>query len=126
METQVAQAEITPEEVERQLLRILSDHRFASAERGSRFLQFVVQRTLAERTDEVKEVVVATEIYGRSADYDPKVDSIVRVEASRMRAKLQSYYEHEGAADPILITIPKGTYVPVFERRTDRDTSPGA
>ena len=87
-----------------------------SAGRNSRFLRHVVEMTLEGRTSEIKEVVIATEIYGRSWDYDPKVDSIVRVEASRLRSKLRSYYEQEGAQDPMRITIPKGSYVRQSER----------
>ena len=81
----------------------------------------MVDRTLAGDSAGIKEVVIATEIYGRSADYDPKIDSVVRVEASRMRAKLKSYYAEEGLLDPVLITIPKGGYVPLFERATTRN-----
>ena len=103
-------------EVLPQLERILSHERFGFADRNSGFLRHVVEKTLEGRTSEIKEVVIATEIYGRSCDYDPKVDSIVRVEASRLRSKLRSYYEQEGAQDPIRITIPKGSYVPQFER----------
>lgn len=99
-----------------QLERILSHERFGFADRNSRFLRYVVEGTLGGRAAEIKEVVIATEIYGRSCDYDPKVDSIVRVEASRLRSKLRTYYEQDGAQDPIRITIPKGSYVPRFER----------
>src|SRR4051812_21213573 len=102
-------------EVLSQLERILSHDRFGFADRNSGFLRHVVEKTLEGRTSEIKEVVIANEIYGRSCDYDPKVDSIVRVEASRLRSKLRSYYEQEGAQDPIRITIPKGSYVPQFE-----------
>jgi hypothetical protein len=108
--------EMLQDEVLPQLQRILSNERFALADRNSRFLRHVVEKTLEGRASEIKEVVIATEIYGRSNDYDPKVDSIVRVEASRLRSKLQSYYEQQGAQDPVRIKIPKGTYVPQFER----------
>jgi tetratricopeptide (TPR) repeat protein len=107
-----------------QLARMLSQERFECAGRNSAFLRHVVERTLEGRASEIKEVVIATEIYGRSCDYDPKVDSIVRVEASRLRSKLRSYYEQEGAQDPILITIPKGSYVPQFERTSAAHPAP--
>lgn len=71
---------------------------------------------MAGKADEVKETVIASEVYGRARDYDPKVDSIVRVEATRLRSRLQAYYEGEGRHDPIRITLPKGTYVPRFDR----------
>jgi tetratricopeptide (TPR) repeat protein len=110
------ETELSHDAVVQQLERILADRRFASSERNSGFLRYVVTRTLEGRADEIKEIVVATELYGRSSDYDPKVDSIVRVEATRLRSKLQSYYEQEGNRDPVRITVPKGTYVPRFER----------
>ena len=108
---------IPPDEVRCQLDRLLTNRRFAASERSATFLRYVVDRTLAGDGAGIKEVVIATEIYGRSADYDPKIDSVVRVEASRMRAKLKSYYSEEGLLDPVLITIPKGGYVPLFEAR---------
>ena len=110
-------AEATPGDIRSQLERILASRRFAISERSATFLRYVVDRTLAGDSAGIKEVVIAVEIYGRSADYDPKIDSVVRVEASRMRAKLKSYYDEEGSLDPVLITIPKGGYVPIFEVR---------
>ena len=110
-------AEATPGDIRSQLERILASRRFAISERSATFLRYVIDRTLAGDSAGIKEVVIAVEIYGRSADYDPKIDSVVRVEASRMRAKLKSYYDEEGSLDPVLITIPKGGYVPIFEVR---------
>jgi tetratricopeptide (TPR) repeat protein len=110
------ETEPTPEEVLQQLERILADSRFTSSVRQARFLDYVVRKVLEEKAAEIKEVVIATEVYGRPSDYDPKVDSIVRVEATRLRSKLESYYETQGAGDPVRITIPKGAYVPRLER----------
>jgi tetratricopeptide (TPR) repeat protein len=103
-------------EINEQLARILANHRFVSADRNSRFLRYLVEKSLAGKSCEIKETIIAAEFYGRPGDYDPKVDSIVRVEASRLRTRLQSYYEHEGVNDPVRILIPRGTYVPRFER----------
>ena len=83
-------AEAAPDEVRSQVERILANRRFIASERSATFLRYVVDRTLAGDSAAIKEVVIAVEIYGRSADYDPKIDSVVRVEASRMRAKLKS------------------------------------
>lgn len=94
---------------------LLQDRRFATAERNTKFLRYVVERTLADRADEIKETVIAAEVYGRAADYDPKTDSIVRVEASRLRQKLRAYYENEGRDASLRIHLPSGTYVPRFE-----------
>lgn len=104
------------EEVMGQLERILADRRFASSKRNAGFLRYVVEKTLEGKAHEIKEVVIATDLYGRAANYDPKVDSLVRVEATRVRSKLQSYYQQSGRLDQVRITIPRGTYVPRFER----------
>src|ERR1044071_5064103 len=98
---------INADDVRCQLDRLLANRRFSTSERSATFLRYVVDRTLPGDRAGIKEVVIATEIYGRSANYDPKIDSIVRVEASRMRAKLRSYYAEEGTLDPVVITIPK-------------------
>jgi tetratricopeptide (TPR) repeat protein len=118
---------VTParDDILRQLEQILTNRRFASAERNANFLRYVVNAAIEGKRDELKEVVIAMEIYGRSTDYDPKIDSIVRVEATRLRSKLQSYYEHEGSEDPVRITVPKGSYVPCFERLAPKE-SPGS
>src|SRR5208337_3231917 len=65
----------------------------------------------------LKEYQIATEVYGRPADFDPQSDSTIRVEAGRLRLKLAEYYASEGAADPILVKIPKGSYHLIFEAR---------
>jgi TolB-like protein len=84
----------------------------------SRLLRFVVERTLDGRADEIKEYVLGTEVFDRGPDYDPRLDSIVRVEARRLRTKLDEYYSGPGASDPVLIRIRRGTYVPEFGERT--------
>jgi hypothetical protein len=111
--------ELDREEIIAHLRQILADRRFASAERNARFLRYVVETTLDGKASEIKETVIASEVYGRSSDYDPKADSIVRVEASRLRQKLRSYYENEGKPAGIRINLPSGSYVPSFERVSD-------
>ena len=107
-----------------QLQRILGSSTFADAERGSRFLRFVVETALQGRTGEIKESVIGVEVLGRSPSFDPKTDPIVRVEAGRLRARLSSYYEGEGKGDAVLISLPKGRYVPEFtERQTPKPQS---
>lgn len=113
----VCEAVVTTDEVLQQLERILADKRFAAAERTAAFLRYVVEKTLAGFAAEIKELVIATDLYQRSSDYDPKIDSMVRVEATRLRSKLTNYYREQGSRDPVAITIPKGSYVPQFERR---------
>jgi Tol biopolymer transport system component len=103
-----------PEQVRVQLQRILGGATFADAERGSRFLRFVVEAALEGHSDQVKESVIGVEVLGRSPSFDPKTDPIVRVEAGRLRARLSTYYQNEGKSDPVLISLPKGGYVPKF------------
>jgi Tol biopolymer transport system component len=83
----------------------------------SRFLRFVVERHLEGSPDQLKESVIAVEVFGRKPDHDPSRDSIVRTEAGRLRARLAEYYVSEGKDDAILIELPKGGYAPVFRSR---------
>src|SRR5690606_37081977 len=105
------------ERVRAQLDRILASAAFAGAERARTFLRFVVERVLAGRAAEIKEVVIAVEALGRPPSFDPKADPIVRVEAGRLRDRLRTYYGAEGEADVLLIDLPKGGYVPRFTER---------
>jgi hypothetical protein len=92
----------------------LSGSAFADADRASRFLRFVVEAAIEGRAGEIKESVIGVEVLGRSPSFDPKTDPIVRVEAGRLRARLNTYYQSEGKVDPVLISLPKGGYVPEF------------
>jgi adenylate cyclase len=100
--------------VRAQLERILASPGFANAGRLSRFLRFVVERTLDGEGDQLKEYRLGTEVFDRSSDYDPRLDSIVRVEARRLRAKLAEYYDGPGQGDPVVIRVDKGSYTPEF------------
>jgi TolB-like protein len=94
--------------------RVLASPGFAKAHRLSRFLQYLVEETLAGRQDVLKEYTIGVEIYQRKLDYDPKIDAIVRVEASRLRTKLKQYYGGIGKDDPVRIDLPPGGYIPVL------------
>ena len=85
------------------------------ADRQSRFLRHIVERSLEGDEESLRETVIGLTVYGRPGDYDPKSDSIVRVEASRLRGRLREYYEAEGVGERVRIQIPKGTYVPAYE-----------
>ena len=114
----------TPDEIQQGLEKVLADERFLRSGRLSRFLRFAVEKTLAGEADQLKEYHLGLEVFGRDETYDPRIDPIVRVEARRLRTKLEDYYRTAGQADPICFRLPKGSYVPVFEQR-DRDRSPG-
>jgi serine/threonine-protein kinase len=108
-------AESEAQAVRRQLQRVLDSTVFARTERLSRFLRFVVERHLDGRDDEIKESVIAIEIFGRRPDYNPKYDPIVRTEARRLRAHLSKYYATDGKSDVLVIDLPKGGYAPKFQ-----------
>jgi hypothetical protein len=103
------------EQVQSALEHILRSRHFAQTPRLSAFLRLVVEKTLRGESDDIKEYVIGAEVYERDANYDPRVDSIVRVEASRLRARLRTYYEADGAEDAVRIELPKGSYVPTFQ-----------
>ena len=103
----------TADDVRRQLDRLLASAGFANAGRMSRFLKFVVERTLAGDGERLKEYVIGIEVFDRDTDYDPRVDSIVRVEAARLRSKLAEYYAGEGRDDLLIVSLPKGGYAPI-------------
>jgi len=110
---------ISKEIVRAQLVRILDSSVFIQSVRLSRFLRFVVENTLDNPGDSLKEYVVGTEVYDRTPPYHPSQDSIVRTEARRLRSKLKEYYESEGKCDPIYIYFRTGSYVPVFRSKEE-------
>jgi TolB-like protein/Tfp pilus assembly protein PilF len=91
----------------------------ADSERLCRFLTWTVEQTLRGEAEGIKQYVIGREVFDRGTDFDPRIDSIVRTEAQRLRRKLSEYYEGEGASDPILILFRPGSYVPAFRRRDD-------
>jgi len=103
--------------VRTELDRLLRSPQFSGSERLSKFVKFVVEKTLAGESNDIKEYLIATEVYRRGELYDPKTDSIVRVEASRLRRKLNEYYQSAGRPAPIQFDLPKGSYVPTFSCR---------
>ena len=115
-------ASLTLDEAEkrRQLNRILSSLPFRNSLRLRSFLNFVVETTLAGHSESIKAYTIAVEALGRNPSFDPETDPIVRVEAVRLRQALTRYYVQAGRDDQIVIALPRGTYVPVFEQRRPR------
>ena len=110
-----------------QLAKILESRVFKKSERMRRFLRYIVEMTLAGKQSEVAEYSLGLEVYDRTDEFDPRLNSIVRVDAARLRSKLREYYETEGKDDLVHIEIPKGTYIPVvsnekFARSFDNDS----
>ena len=115
---------IPPETIREQTARILAAPDFVRSRQLSAFLRFVVGKTIAGQAQEIKQYTVGVGALGRRRDFDPQTDPIVRITAGRLRRSLERYYQLDGAADPIVIEIPTGSYVPVFRRNNAAETGP--
>jgi adenylate cyclase len=104
-------------QVRRELSRMLASKDFEATDRLKRFLAYVVNETIEGRADRIKGYNIATSVLGRSENFDPQLDSIVRIEAGSLRRAIERYYLTAGADCCVRIVIPKGTYVPTFEQR---------
>ncbi|WP_321476481.1 hypothetical protein [uncultured Paludibaculum sp.] len=100
----------TPGEVLDQVRRIASSSTFIGSDPTRVLLLYLAEHSAKHPGESVKEITLASEALGKGTDYDPRTDSSVRVLASRLRSKLAEYYTQEGARDPLLIAIPKGSY----------------
>lgn len=104
----------TNEQIRAALANTLASPEFRSAPQLKSFLEFVVRASLDDQPDKIKGYTIAVEALGRAEDFNPVTDPIVRVEAARLRRRLAKYYSGSGASDLVRITIPKGSYAPVF------------
>jgi adenylate cyclase len=111
--------------VRESLRRVLASGEFRASERLPRFLEFIVEETLAGRGGRLKGYVIGVAVFDKPSDFDPEHDSVVRVEAMRLRRALQTYYMGEGSLDPVAISIPKGSYQPVFAQRSPKASISG-
>jgi len=107
---------IPTEDVREALHRVVASPDFPATDRNRRFLAFVVEKTLAGQHDDVTGYQVATEVFGRPAHFNPTTDPIVRIEAAKLRRDLETYYLKSGAIDAVKISLPRGGYIPLFER----------
>lgn len=96
------------------LQRVVSSDAFARSERARDLLCYLVDQDLAGNADRLKGYSIAVDVFGKDASFDSSTDTVVRVQAGRLRDLLQQYYEGEGANDPLRISIPRGTYVPCY------------
>src|SRR5262245_45767559 len=125
----MSQATADRDQALRALAAILSSDPFRRAERSSALLRFLVEQTLEGRDDRLKEFTIGAEVFDRGDSFDPRLDPIVRAEASRLRSRLADYYRGEGRSASFIIVLPRGSYVPRFEHRDGESANqvePGA
>ena len=99
-----------------ELHRVLGSSHFEASERNRRFLEYVVEETLAGRADRIKAYNIATIVFGRDVNFDAQLDPVVRMEARRLRRSLERFYLAEGTSNSVRLAMPKGRYVPEFQR----------
>ncbi|WP_446743382.1 hypothetical protein [Silvibacterium acidisoli] len=123
----VASSTAESEPARRELVRrIVESPTFARSERLSTLLTYICDLALKGRESEINEQRIGHEVFERPAGYDSSADGIVRSQASRLRQRLDLYFQHEGADEPVRIVIPRGGYVPVFETQAAASSEPPA
>jgi TolB-like protein/Flp pilus assembly protein TadD len=109
--------EVDAAQIRAYLDTLLASPVFSASERKSQLLRYLVEQTLSGQASQVNEYGIGLDVFERPASFDPRVDSVVRAEMSRLRLKLRDYYDSGGRADPIVIEFPKRGYVPRFTFR---------
>lgn len=124
-------SEYKPSEIEtitQHVNKLTASPVFAQSERLVNFLRYVVGEVLKNGGKQVNQYVLAMELYNRDESFDPATDSVVRVDAGRMRTKLREYYDTEGKNDDVRIELPKGNYIvkinlgPIVSRKVSSAT----
>ena len=121
----LASAHLDQGVVEQQLERVLASSQFVDTTRLNRFLQYLVRQSLAGNSEALKGYAIGVDVFDKPEDFDPSIDTIVRVQAGKLRNRLDLYYASEGKEDPLRIIVPKGSYAPVFEVALDPETQSG-
>ncbi|MBX9466239.1 MAG: hypothetical protein KL840_25225 [Aquamicrobium sp.] len=96
------------------LERILASEVFARSERARDLLRYLIEQDLAGNADRLKGYSIAVDVFHKDDRFDPATDTVVRVQAGRLRDLLQQYYDGDGADDPLHIAVPRGSYVPEY------------
>lgn len=107
-------------------LRVADSPKLRNCPKLRAFLLYVCENTLLGQTENVREQLIGSQVFGRPADYNISEDNIVRVEARELRKRLETYFAGEGCLEPTVIDIPKGGYVPVFKTREQLPAEPQA
>ena len=105
------------EQLLEQIDRLIGSHALHGSESLCKLLRYLAKHAVDHPGTPIKEFQIATEVFGRSDDFDPQLDSMVRVQAGRLRSKLAEYYSSDGVDDPIVVELPKGTYLLSFHHR---------
>ena len=113
---QTSRVIFTPELIRKQLDLLREAEIMRSSEVLLRFLEFVVEETLSERVYEIKEYTIGINVFKRPSTFNPQSDAIVRINAGRLRKLLKQYYDSAGQNDPVRIDLPRGGYIPTFDR----------
>ena len=117
----VAGLKLDSQQIRDELARITESDVLSGSPQLVAFLKYVVEATLNGASERIKGYTIGVEVLRRNADFDPRIDPIVRVEASRLRRALERYYAGPGANDNIIVDLPLGGYVPTFSARQERD-----
>lgn len=100
-----------------QVLKILESRTFRDTEVLKRLLDYLAQQAMKKNGSDLKEYTVGIEAFGKTPDYNPQVDSSVRVQAGKLRQRLETYYRTEGAEDAVIVELPKGHFNLEFSQR---------
>jgi hypothetical protein len=109
-----------------ELQAVLQSHLFARSPTLTHLLSYLCEKTFAGESAQIKEYSVGLDVFDRRDSFDQDTDSIVRVQANRLRKRLSEFYAAEGAAHPVHITVPLGQYIPVFKKLPDLGPSPSS
>src|SRR6185369_2298868 len=121
--------DIAAEEIRAQVERLVRSKVFETSEVHRRLLQYLADKTISGEADRLKEYTIGLEAFGKPDSYDPRHDSIVRLQIGRLRQKLTAYYESEAAENDLRISLPKGGFklnFDVLRTQTPADGVPPA
>src|SRR5260221_10539832 len=115
--------ELDPNKI--QIQRIISSKAFKTSEVHRNLLTYLADKSLAGEAQNLKEYTVGLDVFGKPSSYDPRQESVVRMHVGRLRQKLAEYYRSDGAADPIVVDLPKGGFAVTFDMRPAPEPSDG-
>lgn len=107
-------AKLSAEAIREQLESIVRDPAFRSSKRSIQFLRYVVEQTLADAPEQIKERTIGVEVFGREPQYDTNEDHVVRTAAGELRKRLAIYYGEEKHRSELRISLVPGSYIPQF------------